>query len=175
MNGRSAMTPLGALARGVAAGAFGTAAMDAFLYTRYRLEGGAAPFRRWESSTDIPGWDVAPAPAQVGRRLLEGVFDRTLEPERAPLINNLTHWGFGMVAAAQYGAVAGSLRRPPRVRDGLAFGATVWAGGYVVLPLAGLYEPIWKYDRATLTKDLAAHLVYGVTTTGGLRLLGRRD
>jgi len=34
----------------------------------------------------------------------------------------------------------------------------------VVLPLAGLYKPIWEYDRHTLAKDLSAHLVYGLTT-----------
>ena len=112
MKGRSATTPLGALARGVAAGACGTAAMDAFLYTRYRREGGAVTFRRWEAPARWTGWAHAPAPAQVGRRLIEGLFDRTLGPERAPLINTLTHWGFGTLAASQYGVVAGSMRRP---------------------------------------------------------------
>ena len=32
------------------------------------------------------------------------------------------------------------------------------------MPAAKLYEPIWKYDRRTLAKDLSAHLVYGLTT-----------
>jgi hypothetical protein len=26
----------------------------------------------------------------------------------------------------------------------------VWLAGYVVLPIAGVYEPIWPYDAATL-------------------------
>jgi hypothetical protein len=44
-----------------------------------------------------------------------------------------------------------------------------------VLPAAGLYEPIWKYDRKTLAKDLSAHLVYGVITAAVFdRLLPRR-
>ena len=47
----------------------------------------------------------------------------------------------------------------------------MWAAGYVVLPAAKLYQPIWKYDRATLTKDLSAHLVYGLGTATVLRLL----
>ena len=33
---------------------------------------------------------------------------------------------------------------------GLPFGAAVWANGYVVLPLLGVYKPIWKYDLETL-------------------------
>lgn len=42
--------------------------------------------------------------------------------------------------------------------------AAVWAGGYVVLPQLGVYEPIWKYDLATLRKDLGAHLAFGTAT-----------
>ena len=75
-----------------------------------------------------------------------------------------------MLAGAQYGVVADSLRTP-RIRDGIPFGATVWAIGYAVLPAAKLYRPIWKYDRKTLAKDLSAHLLYGIGTAAALRLL----
>ena len=54
---------------------------------------------------------------------------------------------------------------------GLPFGAAVWATGYVVLPLLGVYEPIWKYDLETLGKDLSAHLVFGTATAAAFRLL----
>ena len=46
----------------------------------------------------------------------------------------------------------------------MPFGATVWAAGYVVLPEAGLYQPIWKYDAKTLAWDLSAHLAYSAGT-----------
>jgi uncharacterized membrane protein YagU involved in acid resistance len=75
-----------------------------------------------------------------------------------------------MLGGAQYGIVAGSLRRP-RIRYGLPFGAGIWASSYIVLPAAKLYEPIWKYDRRTLANDLSAHLVYGLTTAAALRVL----
>ena len=60
---------------------------------------------------------------------------------------------------------------------GLPFGAAVWAGGYVVLPALGAYQPIWKYDLETLGKDLSAHLVFGTATAATFRLLshGRAD
>ena len=167
-----ALTPVGAVARGALAGAAGTAAMDTLLFSRYRRGGGETPFAPWELSSGISSWEEAPAPAHVGRRLVEGLFDRRLPSKRAPLVNNLTHWGYGVLGGVQYGIVAGSLRRP-RVRWGLPFGAGVWASGYVVLPAAKLYEPIWKYDRRTLTRDLSAHLVYGLATAGVLRLLTR--
>jgi hypothetical protein len=50
----------------------------------------------------------------------------------------------------------------------------VWGAGYVVLPAAKLYKPIWEYDRRTLTKDLSAHLVYGLTTAATFALLSPR-
>jgi len=53
----------------------------------------------------------------------------------------------------------------------LPFGAAVWASGYVVLPLLGVYKPIWKYDFETLRKDLSAHLVFGTATAVAFRLL----
>jgi hypothetical protein len=49
----------------------------------------------------------------------------------------------------------------------------VWVSGYAVLPAAMLYRPIWEYDRATLAKDLSAHLVYGLTTATVFSLLCR--
>jgi hypothetical protein len=163
-------TPAGAIARGLAAGVIGTAAMDAFLYARYRRDGGETGFAAWEFSAGVTGWDQAPAPAQVGKRLVEGLFGVELPDRRAALVNNVTHWAYGILGGAQYGVVAGSLREP-RVRHGLPFGAGVWASGYVVLPAAKLYEPIWKYDLKTLAGDLGAHLVYGLATASGLRLL----
>jgi hypothetical protein len=41
----------------------------------------------------------------------------------------------------------------------------------VVLPLLGVYKPIWKYDLRTLGKDLSAHLVFGTATAVAFRLL----
>jgi hypothetical protein len=162
-------TPLGALIRGALAGAVGTAAMDSLLFARYRRGGGTSRFLDWEFSAGITNWEEAPAPAQVGRRLVEGLLQVQLPPTRARLVNNLTHWAFGIANGAPYGLVAGSLPTA-LVRYGLPFGAAVWSSGYVVLPAAGLYEPIWKYDVKTLANDLSAHLVFGLTTAAVFRI-----
>ena len=167
------MTPLGAVVRGLVAGAVGTLAMDALLYARYRRGGGKEGLRQWEFSGDVRSWDDAPAPAQVGRRLVEGVFQRKLPDTQARPINNITHWAYGIVAGASYGLLAGSLRTP-RVVYGPFFGAGVWGTSYVVLPAAGLYKPIWEYDRVTLAKDLSAHLLYGTTTAATFAVLAPR-
>jgi hypothetical protein len=164
------MTPLGALSRGLVAGALGTLAMDGLLFSRYRRGGGDVGFAAWESSAGLEKWDDAPAPAQVGKRLVEGLFDRPLPAERARLVNNVTHWAFGLASGAQYGLVAGSLRNP-RLRYGLPFAVGVWATGYVVLPAAKLYRPIWEYDARTLARDLTAHLVYGLGTAAAFKAM----
>src|SRR3954454_1875228 len=163
-------SPIAAVAGGLAAGTVGTLAMDLLLFARYRSGGGRSGFRRWELSTDVKTWDQAPAPAQVGKRLVEGVFGRHLPDERAALVNNLTHWGYGVLNGAPFGILAGSVRAP-RAWYGALFGGTVWATSYAVLPAAKLYRPIWEYDARTLAKDLSAHLVYGVSTAVVFRLL----
>lgn len=163
-------TPVGALGRGLIAGAVGNLAMDVLWYARYRRGGGTSGFTPWEFSSGLSSWEEAPAPAQVGRRLFEGLFQKKIPPQRAALVSNVMHWGYGMLNGAIYGIAAESLRRP-QVWYGLPFGASVWAASYVVLPAAGLYKPIWEYDRETLAKDLSAHLLYGTTTAAVQRLL----
>jgi hypothetical protein len=171
---RAAISPLGAVARGLVAGVAGTLAMDASLCARYRRAGGDSDFADWEFSSGVSSWDQAPAPAQVGKRLVEGLFKRELPASRAALVNNITHWAFGIFGGTQYGIVAGSLNHP-RIRYGVPFGASVWAAGYAVLPAAKLYKPIWEYDKKTLAKDLSAHLVYGVGTATAFGLLSRSN
>jgi hypothetical protein len=161
---------VGSIVRGVAASAVGTLAMDASLYRSYRHDGGNANFAGWESSEGLVSWENAPAPALVAKRLLEDVLQREVSPRYARCLNNATHWGFGLAAGAGYGLLLGC-RRMPKLRTGLPFGAAVWAGGYIVLPQLGVYQPIWKYDLDTLRKDLNAHLVFGTATAAAFRLL----
>jgi hypothetical protein len=171
---RRALTPVGAVVRGLLAGTAGTLALDLVWFARYKREDGKRGFPEWEFSADVQTWEQAPAPAHVGKRLVEGLFEVRLPDRLAPLVNNVTHWGYGIANGAVYGIVAGSLRTP-RAWYGLPFGAAVWGSGYVVLPAAGLYQPIWRYDRRTLWRDLSAHLVYGLTTAAVFgRLTPRR-
>ena len=165
------MTPIGAIARGTVAGLLGTAAMDILWYSRYRRGGGASGFAAWETAQGVT-WEDAPAPAQVGRRVVEGLFQVQLPDAAAPLATNVVHWAYGAAWGAALGVVEGSLESP-RAWHGLAFGPAVWTSGYVVLPLAKLYRPMWEYDAKTLWKDLSAHLVYGLTAAAVFRALSR--
>lgn len=164
-------TPLGSLVRGAVAGAVGTAAMDVVAYLRYRLDGGDQDPVAWEFDADAEGWDDVSTPGQVGRRITEGFLQRELPDDAARPVNSAVHWLYGIGWGAVYGLVAGSTTR--KSRHGMLFGAVVWGSGYVVLPPARLYKPIWEYDAATLAKDLGGHLVYGtVTATVFGRILG---
>ena len=169
-----AISPLGAVLRGVVAAAAGTVAMDSLWYRRYKRAGGQSDPLAWEFATGLNDWEKAPAPAQVGKRLAEAYLRRELGPEYAQLTTNVMHWGYGLFWGNAYGILIGS-RRSRNPILGLPFGAAVWSFGYAVLPLGKFYKPIWKYDAKTLWKDLSAHLVYGVTTATGFALLSGRD
>jgi hypothetical protein len=166
------LSPLGAVVRGAIAGAVGTIALDATNYARYRAGGGTDDPLAWESSAGLDSWDDAPAPAQVGRRLYEGLLQRELPPSSARLVNNITHWAYGIFWGAQYGVVAASTRH--RKLQGPIFGTVVWLSGYVVLPLAKLYKPIWEYDPKALAEDWSGHLSYGSTTATTFSILSLR-
>jgi hypothetical protein len=165
---------VGSMARGAAASALGTLVFDSFLYRRYRHGGGGTAFPAWESSDGLVDWENAPAPALVGKKLLEPVLGQEISPRYARLLNNATHWGYGIATGIGYGLLVGS-RRKPEVWFGPPFGATVWASGYVVFPFFGVYEPIWKYDLKTLWNDLSGHLVFGTATAAAFSLLSRRE
>jgi hypothetical protein len=63
------MSTIRNLAAGALAGAGGTAAMDLFLYRRYRRDGGKESLWRWESSAGVASWEAASAPGQLGEKL----------------------------------------------------------------------------------------------------------
>jgi len=160
--GRHYLTPLAAVAGGLAAGAVGTVCLDAVQYLKYRRGGGTESPLAWEFAP-VETWEKAPDPGQVARRVIEGFTQRTLPDRWAFPISTAMHWAYGSGAAAAYGIAAGSLRRP-HAAYGLPFGAAVWAIGYVILPAGGLYKPIWEYDAKTLAWDLSGHLAYGTGT-----------
>ena len=163
------ITPLAAVVAGLLAGAVGTVALDTVHYVRHRRAGGKESPLAWEFAP-VDSWEKAPDPGQVAKRLVEGFTQRELPDRWAWLTSTVAHWSYGSAAGALYGIAAGSLRRP-RPLYGLPFGAAVWAGGYVVLPEAGLYKPIWEYDAKTLAWDLGAHLAYGASTGTAFWLL----
>jgi hypothetical protein len=160
------------LAAGALAGAVGTAAMDLLLYGRYRREGGKEPLGRWELAAGVTSWDEASAPGQLGQNVVRRVTRRPPPDSWARTTTNIVHWATGIGWGIQYVALAGRTSRHPWMRA-LGLGPAVWLEGYAILPLAGVYGPIWEYDAQTLAKDLSAHLVFGTTTSAVFATLTR--
>ena len=153
------LTPLGALTRGLVAGATGTAAMTAWQSLSSRLQSSGEGDA--DSSAPEDPWEQASAPAKLGRRVIEGVFQREVGSDWIPLLTQVMHWGYGTSWGAAYGVIAPSLRRSSPLRHGVLFGSTVWVASYVTLVPTGLYQPPWRYKPQELALDLSYHLVYG--------------
>ncbi len=162
------VSPLGAVSRGLLAGAVGTLAMDLVWYRRYRKGGGTDGFLDWEFSAGTKSYEDAGAPAQVGKRVVEGLFDTELPPESAAHMNNAVHWATGLGWGALYSLGVGSTRSA-HPAFGTALGPAAWATSYVLLGLAKLYRPMWEYDAKTLGRDLSAHVVFGLGTASAFR------
>ena len=104
---------------------------------------------------------------------LERALTRQAPPDRwARTTTNVTHWATGIGWGVQYGILGDRVPGPAGVRA-LALGPAAWLSSYVVLPLAGVYQPIWTYDARTLADDLSAHVVFGVVTSAVFAALTR--
>ena len=156
---RPRKSPLAAVVQGLIAGAVGTAAL-----TAYQIATG-----KTEESEDPKDWSETPAPAQVGKRVAEGVFEQDVPLEKAGTVTQLVHWLYGTSWGALYGLIEESLRKP--AVSGLALTSAVMANDYTMLPAMNLYKPPWRYPPKALAGDFGMHLVYGYATAAAYRLL----
>ena len=165
-------TPLGAIARGLAAGVAGTAVMTATQELAARLRPTPATEGTVPPVAPADPWESASTPAKLAKRVLEGVFEQEVPPERIPFLTNAMHWRYGTRWGAVYGVVAGTF--PGRsLRRGLAFGTSVWVMAYVQLVPLGLYELPWKYPLRDEALELGYHLAYGTGVNAAFALLAR--
>ncbi|MEX1163652.1 MAG: hypothetical protein WEB03_08735 [Nitriliruptor sp.] len=158
------------IAKGALAGAFSTLVMDLVWFSRYRQGGGEDTFAAWEFATSTTSFDEAAAPGKVGRRLADAVGIE-LADEVAGRTSSVMHWLTGV----GYG-IGHALLQDGRglARAGLTTGAGAFANSYATLGAMGIYDPIWDYDRETLTEDLTAHVAFGAATRVAYRVLTDR-
>ncbi len=150
-------SPVGALLRGLLAGSGGTALMTGY----QELVQSGADRGQEEPQSEAERWQRAPAPAQVAKRILEGVFGAEVPAARIPVLTTAMHWLYGTTLGGIYGLLQGTIRANA-LATGLTFGGGVWALSYAQLVPMGIYEPPWHYPAKTLAIDLSYHLVYGV-------------
>jgi hypothetical protein len=165
-------SPIGALMRGILAGAAGSLAQSAFFRATRKL----AP-------KPPPGAFKPPEAAQRKESETEAVARRFVDRfmQRGPIEHKaaggqIVHYAFGSAWGAAYGLTAPSVRPLRTLPGGLAFGALVWLiSDAVIVPgfrLAGWPQ---RYPVKNHAYALAAHLVYGaaVAATYALTTAGR--
>ena len=167
----SEITPLGAVARGVAAGVVGTAMMTISQELVARLQSTDDEQEQGaEQQAPQDPWEQASMPAQVGRRISEGIFHKEVSPDLIPVLTHAMHWAYGTSFGVVYGVIQGSVPSRP-LRHGLLFGPAVMAMSYLQLVPMGIYEPPWKYSAKDLGTELGFHLAYGLGIAGGYRAI----
>ena len=147
-------SPIGAVARGLGAGVAGTAAMTAYQMAVAKLRG-------TEAST---------TPAEVGKRVIRGVFHRRFDEDQTPLLNNMMHWGYGTGWGTAY-ALVDDVIELSVVPQGVAFGTMVWVASLLELPAMKLAPPVWDYPPQELALDVSYHVVYGIAVAAAYAAL----
>ncbi len=149
-------SPAGAVIRGLLAGAVGTGVM-----TAYQL---AVAKARDSGSSDTP--------AQVGKRIIEGVLQRgPVTDDQMEALNNAMHVAYGTSWGVLYG-LARSSAGTPAGRGGVSFGLFVWAASLVQLPAMKLAPPVWEQPPVEVALDASYHVVYGLAVATAYSALG---
>jgi hypothetical protein len=141
-----------ALAKGLVAGAVGTAAMTFSSTAEARL-------RKREPST---------VPAAAARRIL-GL--EPVEAEAARKLSTVVHWGYGTSWGTARGVFAMLGLSAPVAA--VAHFAAVWGSELVMLPALDVTPPIKQWSRTDLAIDAAHHLVYVTATSVAYTMLNR--
>jgi len=152
--------------RGALAGAAATWLMD--LVTTRLYDAQAPDVTRREEAAQANGKSSV---ANIVDRF-ESASGFTIPTARRPVVENVVHYGLGMVPGAMYGVIR---RRLPLARlwDGGAYGLAIFAlnDEYLNTRL-GLAGPVTAYPAQTHIRGLAGHAALGIGTETGIQLLG---
>lgn len=152
------MTPLGALFRGLVAGAIGSAAQSLFLAATKKI----APSSSSESfHPPEPEQENEQSTETIARRVFEGLMQRELPIDKSTA-GQAVHFGFGAGWGALYGLTAASAPSLATPLGGAGFGLAVWAvSDDLLLPAFKLSDWPQRYPLKNHAYAIAAHLVYG--------------
>jgi hypothetical protein len=146
---------LGALSRGMVAGAIGTIAMT----VSERLE------------MAVSGREASQVPGQVGAHLLPGQDpDSSADVAR---LNAPVHWAHGISMGALRGALDMAGVRGPEAS--IAHFLLLWGGDAALYRALGVADLPWRWDADELASDVLHKGLYAMTTGAVYDALAGRD
>ena len=119
------------------------------------------------------GKEEEDATVKTAEAISEGLFHHELTADEKKVAGPAVHYSFGTLTGGVYGALA---ELTPKVTRGvgLPFGTAVWLGAdEVAVPAFRLSKPPLSTPPSVHARELAAHLVYGLTTETVRRLVRR--
>lgn len=117
------------------------------------------------------GAESSSTPAEVGKRIIEGVLQRDVPDERMDALNNFMHWSYGTCWGLPYGIIAGSSGGSGSVlRAGAGLAMAVWAASRTEMAAMQIAPPPWQDPPSTLATDIGFHLVYGLAAALAFRI-----
>ena len=162
-----APTPIGALVRGMLAGAAGAAIQSLFFKATKKIAPEPTKLEPREAKPELKAQDENSLET-VARRFVEGMMMRgPLDGAAKTRAAAIVHYSFG----ALWGGLYGLLRESARVPASL-FGVAVWmVSDNLILP--GFRVAAWptRYKLSEHHYALHAHIVYGLGTAGAYALL----
>jgi hypothetical protein len=161
-----APSPLGALARGLLAGAAGAGLQSLFFRATRNWAPEPTPVRPEDSRPSLG--ETESGLEAMGRRLVEDLMQRgPLGEAEKRRVATAVHYFFGAAWGGLYGLWRESFRSP-----GTVFGAVVWlASDNLLLPAFRLAGWPNQYRLAEHRYALQAHLVYALGTAATYALL----
>ena len=147
------MSAIGAVGRGLVAGAIGTVALTL----------------AEKAEMAVTGRKASTFPGQVGVKL--SGRDPASSPELVEKLNPIVHWSHGIAL----GPVRGLLDRPGLgpVAATLLFVPMVWGADAALYRALGLAPEPWRWTPAELATDLFGKSVLAVTTSVAYSVLSR--
>ncbi|HLL07193.1 MAG TPA: hypothetical protein VK393_00925 [Nocardioidaceae bacterium] len=146
---------VGALSRGMVAGAIGTIAMT----VSERLE------------MAVSGREASQVPGQVGAHLLPGQDpDSSADVAR---LNAPVHWAHGISMGALRGALDMAGVRGPEAS--IAHFVLLWGGDAALYRALGVADLPWRWDADELASDVLHKGLYAMTTGAVYDALAGRD
>lgn len=116
------------------------------------------------------GSESSSTPAEVGKRVVEGVLGREVPDDRMNALNQGMHWAYGTSWGLPFGIAVGSSRSSDSVvSSGIALAPLAWAAGRGELTAMKLAPPPWQDPPSSLAVDVGSHLVYGLATAAAFR------